>query len=320
MRKRSGRLSKAATVAQLGCVIALSSCGSNPSEPEPWPDGAYFYLGAAGFADTALSWSPTGNVMLYTSGVYGDPDLFAYDRVTDPVLVSSTSMDESVGPVGCWTDQTNPGLIIFTATDRDSLVHTEVRTMTGNLGPMDVILDDSLPHLHPTWSVDADTVLLCTRVDGRWSMYAASYPPQEEQIEPQEFYAPQSDVLRPSYSPQGDWILFESRSADQGDVWIIRPDGSDSRALVEGPADECHPCWSPYQGWFVYSSNTSGQYELYVTNLAGDTTIRLTDDPGDDIYPAWNPGIEGIVFSSDRVEGEGSYDILAIDEPPLPGR
>ncbi len=287
----------------------LISCGDNPVEPEQWPDGAYLYLSSV-YPDTSLSWSPGGSVLLFTSYTYSSYCILGFDGITDPVPVAASSKDESCGPNGCWSAK--QGLIVYTTFDTDST--SSVRTVPGNLGALLVVISNGRNHLHPTWTADEDSLLLCSYVNDHWGLWKTEYN-EDSLLTPAEFYAPQHDCLRPSYSPDGQWILFELSYGSHSDIWLIRPDASDAHAVIEDSYDNIHPCWGPDNNWFAFSSDRSGNYEIWISNLDASSVIRVTEDPEEDIYPAWNPGHGWFVFSSNRISGDGNYDIFSIDAP-----
>jgi len=49
-----------------------------------------------------------------------------------------------------------------------------------------------------------------------------------------------------SFSPDGQWIAFNSlRNNQQADIFIMRPDGSDVRLVVDNPEPDWQPQWEP---------------------------------------------------------------------------
>ena len=290
-------------------IAILVSCGDNPVEPEEWPDGAYLFLGSA-YPDTALSWSTGGSVLLFTSYYNSSYCIIGYDGLSDPVPIAASYEDESSGPNGCWSGE--QGLIVYTTYETDST--STVRTVPGNLGLLLEVINDGKNHLHPTWTADEDSLLLCTYENGHWGLWITEYH-EDSLLTPTEFFVPQYDCLRPSYSPNGQWILFERSYGRNSDIWLVRPDGSDPHAVFEDSYDNIHPCWGPENDWFAFSSDRSGNYGIWISNLDGSSIIKVTDDPADDIYPAWNPGYGWFTFSSNRINGDDNYDIFSIDAP-----
>ncbi|OPL17623.1 MAG: hypothetical protein AVO35_09340 [Candidatus Aegiribacteria sp. MLS_C] len=296
-------------ITALAALLMAASCGEDPSGPEQWPDGAYLYLGSV-YPDTALSWSPGGSVLLFTSFAYNSYCILGFDGITDPIPVAASYFGESAGPNGCWSG--DQGLIVYTSYNTDST--STVRTVPGNLGALLVVVDDGMNHIHPTWTAGEDSILVPTFSDGYWGFWKSEYS-EDSLLVLEEFYTPDIDCLRPSYSPDGQWLLFEVREGGSTDIWLMRPDGSDAHAVIEDASNDIHPCWGPDPGWFAFSSDRSGNYDIWISDLDGGTIVQVTEDPGDDLYPAWNPVYGWFAFSSNREEGGSNFDIYSIDAP-----
>ncbi|MBN1433809.1 PD40 domain-containing protein [Candidatus Fermentibacterales bacterium] len=299
-------------------ILVLCSCGDNPDEPEPWPDGALFYVGWTGCSDSSLAFSPYGNVLLFTGTHVPTtaPDVFGFDGLSNPLQLTSSVHDESTGPNGCWhPDVGSLGRVVYVAVIDDST--SEIRTTPGNLNGPKVALADSLPHLHPTWMPDASGMLFSTFHNGHWALFTGVYDPDTYLLDStQVFYEPGLDCLRASYSPDGGSILYQQSDGSGGwDIWIMGADGSDPHAVISGSSMDIHPCWGPDGDWFAFSSDRTGQYEVYIAPVSGDTLIPVTGDPADDLYAAWNPDGDWIAFVSDRESGDGTLDIFSIDVP-----
>lgn len=296
-------------IAALAALLMAVACGEDPSGPEQWPDGAYLYLGSV-YPDTALSWSPGGSVLIFTSFAYSSYCILGFDGITDPIPVAASNYDESAGPNGCWSGE--QGLIVYTSYNTDST--STVRTVPGNLGPLLIVVDDGMNHIHPTWTPEEDSILVPTFSGGHWGLWKSEYH-EDSLLVLEEFYTPDHDCLRPSYSPDGQWLLFEVHEGGSSDIWLMRPDGSDAHAVIDDPSNDIHPCWGPDPGWFAFASDRNGNYDIWISDLDGGTVVRVTEDPGDDLYPAWNPVYGWFVFSSNRETGGSNFDIYSIDAP-----
>lgn len=299
-------------------VLVLAACTEDPGE-EVWDDGTTLWLSGA-YADTALSWSPYGDVLYFSTYGDGAARIFAADGIHSPSERTFTGLDEYVGPTGAWSGENLR--IVYTAMNADS-IWGQIRSQPGNDIYPTTHVHDSLPNAFPTYNADGDSILYCGMATGNWQFYKISYKftPDSEGSPVLQTGFPQGDLLRPSYSPDnGTWILFQQRasSSDDWDIMIAHPDGSDQRVLAENSADDIHPTWGPNEDWVAFSSNRSGNYEIYLAAVNGDTLIQVTDDPALDQYPAWNPDNGWIAFSSDRISESWNLDIFAITEPELP--
>lgn len=299
-------------------MLAIVAC-SDPEQEVVWPDGASLWL-AGTYADTALSWSPFGDVLFFSAFNDGSTRLFGTNGLSSPEPRTFTSFDEFMGPLGAWNGEN--GRIVYTALNPDSM-WSQIRSIAGNDIVVTTHVHDSLQNAFPTYNIQGDSILYCGRVTGNWRLYQISYTHTPDSLDSPVLQNgfPDGDILRPSYSPDaGNWILFQHRAtpSDDWDIMIAHPDGSDQKILAENSADDIHPTWGPDDEWVAFSSNRTGNYEIYLTDINCDTLIKLTDDPSIDQYPAWNPEGKWIAFSSDRASGSWNMDIFAIDEPELP--
>jgi Tol biopolymer transport system component len=49
----------------------------------------------------------------------------------------------------------------------------------------------------------------------------------------------------PSWSPDGRWVIYARFEGQNGDIYLVHPDGSDERQLTDTPSREADPVWSP---------------------------------------------------------------------------
>ena len=105
-----------------------------------------------------------------------------------------------------------------------------------------------------------------------------------------------------SYSPNGKYLSFSSRNADDPESWVIwiydrkknklhSPDYLGKRSL--------YPAWSPDSKKITFFSrkNTDGLTdELYVYELSATSTTRLTQNTVNDFSPTYGPKGKYIYF------------------------
>jgi Tol biopolymer transport system component len=109
--------------------------------------------------------------------------------------------------------------------------------------------------------------------------------------------------MEPDWSWDGEWIAMVCTKGtpvgDYGEVYIIRPDGSEWRRVTSRPEGEesdypgepttwtwvAHPHWSPDGRQIVYGAVVQGQWNLYVIQVDGGNNRRLSD------YGAVRPSI-----------------------------
>jgi Tol biopolymer transport system component len=111
--------------------------------------------------------------------------------------------------------------------------------------------------------------------------------------------------LNPSFSPDGQWVAFESGGVG---IEVARIDGSDRRPVASSGFD---PSWSPDGRRIAWARLHGRQADLYVAAADGTGLTRLTNDPADEVEPGWSPDSRSIVFSRNGVIHELPADASA---------
>ncbi len=124
--------------------------------------------------------------------------------------------------------------------------------------------------------------------------------------------------IEPSFSPDGEWIVFEVSSDDeQGSIWKIRTSGSDLTLLIDDPDfDDRQPNWSPMDERILFQRREldNDNWDIYTVDPDGDDLHQVTDSPGGDTDASWSPDGEWIVYSSDDDLETASIFVIPAEE------
>ncbi len=105
--------------------------------------------------------------------------------------------------------------------------------------------------------------------------------------------------LSPSWSPDGNWIVYTSYAARNPDLAIIHATGKQRRTLHRLPGLNTAPAWSPDMQKIALVLSRDQNSEIYV--LDEDYQLeRLTHHFNIDTSPTWSPDGKKIAFTSDR--------------------
>jgi len=93
----------------------------------------------------------------------------------------------------------------------------------------------------------------------------------------------------------GDRIAFSY----QGDIWLVRRDGSDPRRLTNHVARDVAPRFSPDGRSVAFSSDRFGNYDVWIVPVEGGEPTQLTFHTTNDMVTGWTPDGK-IMFTSSR--------------------
>ena len=105
----------------------------------------------------------------------------------------------------------------------------------------------------------------------------------------------------PSYSPDGERIVFVHDAGGRGQVYVMNADGSDPKDLSSNDYCDRSPVWSPDGTRIAFVSDRTGDWDIYVMNAdgpAGAPQRRLAGNPGLDRAPDWSPDGRRVAWES----------------------
>ncbi|MBI9049049.1 MAG: TolB family protein [Anaerolineaceae bacterium] len=189
-----------------------------------------------------------------------------------------------------------------------------------NKGPADLILYDierqnvtilvsdgsenvNLPG--SAWNQKKDMIVFSSSRDPHDEIYLINplaQPGRETRITNRESLV----AYEPSFSPDGEWIVFESHEmdiAEAGKIFKFKTDGSGKYIqLTDSSLDSRQPNWSPDGKLIVYQTYIDNIWELWIMNADGTNQHQLTHGPGDKTDASFSPDSKWIVFSADDPE------------------
>lgn len=113
----------------------------------------------------------------------------------------------------------------------------------------------------------------------------------------------------PAWSPDGRWLAFASRRAENWDLYLMDMQSGVVVRLTRDPAFEAGPSWSPDSQWLAYETYENGNLDIHIISVDGEESYQLTQDPAADFSPAWSPDGRYIAFTSLR---DGNKEVYAI--------
>ncbi len=104
----------------------------------------------------------------------------------------------------------------------------------------------------------------------------------------------------PSWSPDGEQLLFASERDGDFELYVVDREGGEARRLTEHPASDRSPAWSPDGQRFVFESDREGPNGLWIQEISSGEATLLLVDPSPELVPDWSPDGDWIAFTSER--------------------
>lgn len=165
------------------------------------------------------------------------------------------------------------------------------------LGPTD---NDTVNLPGSCWDAKTDRIVFTSDPVGRDQVFVAPATGGEAQ----RVTSPPQWAFEPSFSPDGEWIVFEShqRTIKRGEIWKVRVDGTEPTRLTTGAADDRQPNWSPAGDRIVFQRqrNNKGPTDLITIDADGGSLRNVTRTGKlEETDVSWSPSGKYLVFSSD---------------------
>ena len=119
----------------------------------------------------------------------------------------------------------------------------------------------------------------------------------------------------PSWTPDGEKVLFVSNRGGQWDIWSIKKDGSELTRLTDNQDKDYSPRATPDGKHILFFSTPTSSEAGYITesvwimDMDGKDAKRLTSGGKGDWYPSMHPDGNEIIFASMRLIGGSLWTI-----------
>lgn len=107
----------------------------------------------------------------------------------------------------------------------------------------------------------------------------------------------------PQISPDGEWIVYRRMRLDimkdkaVGQLWMIRPNGSEHQKLTSREVSESSAIWSPNSDRLAFTSSTEEGSEIYIYWTASGKLAKITQLPFSPSSLTWSPNGDQLAFS-----------------------
>jgi Tol biopolymer transport system component len=129
--------------------------------------------------------------------------------------------------------------------------------------------------------------------------------------------------VKPAWSPDGEWIAFNNENGTLGDIYLIKPDGTELKRLTytNDISRDGNLVWSPDSKEIAFSVDRDGNIDIFILNV--DEAINLSEGGNQrpltaatsvsgmkNLVSSWSADGSWIAFSSNR---DGNSEIYVMN-------
>ena len=168
---------------------------------------------------------------------------------------------------------------------------------------------------HPSVSADGRLIAYCAKTE-TGNIQKIAFDPATVTVkgEPTWVTTGSQAWANPDPTPDGEWLVTYTRDQPEGDVYVIRPDGTEPRQLTNNsgaPIDRL-PRWSPDKTWIAFFSTRGGQFAVWKIRFDGSNLQQVASAPS--VYPVWSAdGTRLAVNSAADISGAGERTTRVLD-------
>jgi Tol biopolymer transport system component len=268
-------------------------------KPIALSDGRYLHMSPA--------WLPDGRHLLFMSSQDGGRDIYAL-KLTDDGHARGAARRLTTGlAIGTFSISADASVLAYSSFPNTSNVWSVP------IAADHVITDaDATPVTSGTQRIEG----IAVSRDGQWLAFDSDRRSSNPAIyrmpigggEPQQVTSGTSMDFVPSFSPDGNEILFQSWRNETRDVYLVPVGGGEETLVAGGPDQEMYADWSPDGRSVVFDRKGIGPHELFVVTRDGagrwGAPRQLTRGGGR--FPRWSPDGRWTVY----VYGANSLRII----------
>ena len=94
-----------------------------------------------------------------------------------------------------------------------------------------------------------------------------------------------TNARNPDFSPDGNTIVYQSRTAGQWDLWLLDYTDGSARRITDTPYNEVEPDFWPDGHSVVFASDRADSYDVWELHLSSGALRRLTGRSGRASFP-----------------------------------
>jgi TolB protein len=224
-------------------------------------------------------WSPNGEMIIYTSYLYNNPDLFYLNIIKNRRGIISKY--QGLNATGVFSPD---GTKILLTLSRGNFPNLYLINTFGEI--FQKLTSGFCIDTSPSFAPNGQEIVFISDRGGYPQLYIMNVDGGNVRR-----LATNGFCDSPAWSPRGDKIVFTMRQARGGnyDLYIYDLPTAKITRLTDNQGKNENPSWSPDGRFLTFCSNRLGKNEIYIMAIDGSGTRKLTEIPGNSYTPSWSP-------------------------------
>ncbi len=238
----------------------------------------------------SYSWSPNGNqIAIEAVGVKGKDDIFVRDWEGKSWTNITNTPNNEGEPA--WSPDSN--YLAYTANSGEPEYITKVIRFTLEGGNSQLLLNtlklSDFPSVHQiSWSSNEQQLVFIHSDENGYNQLFITDLDGTNLV---KLTNRNTNHFYPSYSPDGQWIVYirDIKEASKvSNIYLIHPDGTGETAVTQDEKGwKSTPAWSSTGNWIAFTTDIGGNYDIYLIRPDGTGLTKVTNSGVDEITPSW---------------------------------
>ncbi len=131
----------------------------------------------------------------------------------------------------------------------------------------------------------------------------------------------ESSNLRPTWSPDGKRIAYQSNRDGTYHIYVMDADGANTKQISSGDSiDDRHPAWGPDGRTIAVDSGDQTHREIWLIDVASQKRTQVTRTGALASFPSWSPDGKRLAFYVYRTNGATTGDFFGTMDVYTSGR
>jgi TolB protein len=244
-------------------------------------DGYNFHkLTDTGALNLSPTWSPSGDYLLFTSYVSGNPDLIKMSMENGKL--DWISKKKGLNSAPAWSPDRDKVALTFSANG-----NADIYTMNAEGRNWQRLTQSPAIDSSPSWSPTGNQIAFTSDRSGNPQIYIMDS--EGGSVMRLTFQGTYNDS--PTWSPRGDRIAFVSREEGRFQIYTVNVNGENLQRVTDGIGNNENPSWSPNGLKLAFASDRTGSWNIYAINWDG-TDLRKVTPSGESVTPEWSPRLK----------------------------